>query len=131
MEKWDIVKHQNTLVMLLDRIEKSCGIFWKVSAPNLSYQNQKIYLVSEAELQPTIAEYQIPVTWENCGMVSVTAASMKEAIQNFDRDIDEFPLPDNENYIDSSFQRDQYDTLEETAAVYASNMLPCINFHQI
>lgn len=129
MEQWDIVKHNNKKVMLLKQIEKSTGTFWKVSS--LRHETPKIYIVPEAELHPTPAEYQIPVLWENCGIIAVTASSMKEAIRIFDRDIDEFPLPDNGEYIDSSFCRDKYNTEEETAEAYAFYMLPYINFNQI
>lgn len=117
MEKWDIVKHKDNPVMLLERLEKPSGMFWRASV--LNHVAKKPQIFPESELQPTVAEYQIPVIWENFGTVAVTASSMKEAIEIFDRDIDEFSLPDNEQYVEDSFHRDQYDTAEETIPLYA------------
>lgn len=50
--------------------------------------------------------YKIPVCWEVSGFVEVEANSMKEAIEEFDREIvDVCDLPQETEYIDGSFHR--------------------------
>lgn len=44
----------------------------------------------------------LPVTWEMCGMVSVPAASIEDAIAYFNEHEDDIDLPAGE-YVDSSF----------------------------
>lgn len=45
----------------------------------------------------------LPVTWEMCGMVSVPAASIEDAMVYFNENIDDIDLPPGE-YVDSSFR---------------------------
>ncbi len=45
--------------------------------------------------------FKLPVTWELYGTVEVKAASLEEAIQNFDPVDHEFPS--NPQYVDGSF----------------------------
>lgn len=46
--------------------------------------------------------FQIAVTWEMCGWVTVKAADIKSAIANFDPD--EHELPTDSEYVCGSFQ---------------------------
>jgi hypothetical protein len=46
--------------------------------------------------------FQIPVTWEMCGWVTVKAADIEAAIKNFDPDSHE--LPTDSEYVCGSFQ---------------------------
>lgn len=48
-------------------------------------------------------EWLLPVTWEVCGFVKVKGATVAEAIENFDRDIEHIPLPADASYVDGSF----------------------------
>ena len=120
MERWDIVNHHGTKVVLLEKIEESS--LWKVCTAN--YMKAEIQLVKEAELSPITAEYQLPVTWECYGTITVSADSMKEAIRIFDQKADEYPLPEDSGYVDGSFMREPYGSLEEESKVYALRQLP-------
>ena len=44
-------------------------------------------------------EYKIPVSWEECGFVKIEADSLQQAIEIFDRQSDDIPLPEG-NYVD-------------------------------
>lgn len=120
MEQWDIANYRGTQVVLLEKIENSS--LWKVYPAY--HTKAKIHVVKEAELSPTTAEYQIPVTWECYGTVTVSANSMQEAIRIFDRDKDDYPLPDDSGYVDDSFIRESYSSLDEEKRVYALRQLP-------
>lgn len=120
MERWDIVDYQGTQVILLEKMEESS--LWKVYPTN--HMKDEIQIVKETELSPTIAEYQIPVTWECYGTVTVTADSIKEAIRIFDREKDEYPLPDDSGYVDDSLMRESYGSLDAEKGVYAFRQLP-------
>ena len=47
-------------------------------------------------------EWNIPVTWEEYGIVKIEAATLEEAMEIFKRDSDHIPLPEG-NYIDGTF----------------------------
>lgn len=47
--------------------------------------------------------FRLPVTWEVCGFVNVTAESLEEAVQDFNENVDEYELPDSE-YVDGTFR---------------------------
>ena len=49
-------------------------------------------------------EWMLPVTWEVCGFVKVKGITLEDAISNFERDVDDIPLPSSSSYIDGSFQ---------------------------
>ena len=50
--------------------------------------------------------FKIPVTWGSWGIVEVEAETLDEAIAKFDKEEDEYSLPEAE-YIDSSFEREK------------------------
>ena len=50
--------------------------------------------------------FKIPVTWGSWGIVEVEAETLDEALNKFDRDEDEYSLPEAE-YIDGSFEREE------------------------
>ncbi len=50
-------------------------------------------------------EYQIPVTWQVYGKISVTAESLGEAVE-IAREDDSIPLPDGD-YIEDSWEVDE------------------------
>ena len=50
--------------------------------------------------------FKIPVTWGSWGIVEVEAETLDEALNKFDRDEDQYPLPEAE-YIDGSFEREK------------------------
>lgn len=47
--------------------------------------------------------FKIPVTWEVCGFVNVSAETIEDAIKDFKENIDEYELPDYPDYVDGSF----------------------------
>ena len=56
--------------------------------------------------------YKIPVSWEVAGIIKIQAKSLDQALDIFDENIDHYPLPEGE-YINSSFQREDYDYIKE------------------
>ena len=48
--------------------------------------------------------FRLPVTWEVCGFVNVTAETLEEAIEDFKKNKDEYELPDDGEYVEDSFQ---------------------------
>lgn len=48
-------------------------------------------------------EWRIPVVFEMCGIVTVEAATLAEAMQIVRKDEDDIPLPDKQDYVDGSF----------------------------
>ena len=55
--------------------------------------------------------YSIPVTWEMYGTVEIEASSLQEAVEIFDRQIDDIPLPLEKDYVDASFRREDAETI--------------------
>lgn len=122
MEQWDIVDYHGTHVMLLKNLENTPEPVWEVYP--IYYLKAATQIVKESELKPVTAEYKIPVSWQCCGTITVEATSMAEAIQIFDRDIDEYPLPTDEDYIGDSFMRETFSSPEEEKERYALYILP-------
>ena len=56
--------------------------------------------------------FKIPVTWEVCGVIEIDAQSIEDAINIFDQQSDDIPLPEG-NYIDGSFVREDSDFIME------------------
>lgn len=50
-----------------------------------------------------MAKIKLPVSWEVCGFVEVEADSIEEAMEYFERNTDNIPLPDDGEYVDGSF----------------------------
>lgn len=59
-----------------------------------------------------MAIFNIPVSWEVCGSVEIDAESVEEAINIFDEQSDDIPLPEG-NYIDGSWSREDSDFIKE------------------
>lgn len=59
-----------------------------------------------------MATFNIPVSWEVYGSVEIDAESVEEAINIFDEQSDDIPLPEG-NYIDGSFKREDLDFIKE------------------
>lgn len=57
-------------------------------------------------------EYKIPVSWEEYGVVKIEANSLQQAIEIFDRQSDDIPLPEG-NYVDGSWRREDLEFIEE------------------
>ena len=57
--------------------------------------------------------YKIPVSWEVYGSVEIDAESVEEAINIFDEQSDDIPLPEG-NYIDGSFKREDLDFIRSS-----------------
>lgn len=47
---------------------------------------------------------RIAVTWEMCGYIEIEAESTEEAMEKFMKDPDLYDLPDEQDYVDGSFQ---------------------------
>ena len=59
-----------------------------------------------------MAIFKIPVNWEVYGTVEIEAGSIEEAINIFDEQSDDIPLPEGD-YIDGSFKREDLDFIKE------------------
>ena len=57
---------------------------------------------------PKTKVWKIPVSWEECGVVSIEAETLGDAIEYVKEDINDIPLPDGD-YIDGSFKIDSED----------------------
>lgn len=55
--------------------------------------------------------YKIPVTWESYGIIEVEAESLEQAIEEFDREEENYDLPDAQ-YVDGSFKREDLEIIE-------------------
>ena len=53
--------------------------------------------------------FKIPVYWEMYGEVDITAESIEEAIQLFDKTVHDIELPTEQSYLDGSFHREEGD----------------------
>ena len=61
-------------------------------------------------VEKTMKEYKIPVNWQLFGYVTVEAEDAETALEkalNFERFGEGFPLPDNGEYMDGSFEIEQ------------------------
>lgn len=56
--------------------------------------------------------FKIPVTWEMYSVVVVEASSLDEAIEIFDETSDDMLLPEDRDYVDGSFQREDKEICE-------------------
>lgn len=63
-------------------------------------------------------KYKLPVTWEMCGYVEVEANTIEEAMKTFDETSDDIPLPNDGEYVDSSFRLTST-SVEEVEAMLA------------
>ncbi len=59
-----------------------------------------------------MATYKIPVSWEEYGFVEIEADSLEQAVDIFDRQSDDIPLPEG-NYVDGSWRREDFDFIVE------------------
>ena len=48
-------------------------------------------------------EWIVPVVYESCGFIKVTANTPEEACENIRNNPDDYPLPNNAEYVDGSF----------------------------
>ncbi len=55
-------------------------------------------------VEKSLPEWKIPVTWSLCGNVTVTAATLKEAIEIAKDEDGVIPLPDDNDYVDGSWE---------------------------
>ena len=53
--------------------------------------------------------WNIPVSWEMCGVIQVSAPTLEEAIEMARDGDDEIPLPGNSDYVDGSWDAMQED----------------------
>lgn len=56
--------------------------------------------------------FKIPASWEVYGIIEIEAESLGKAIEIFDDQCDDIPLPE-WNYIDGSFKREDLDFIKE------------------
>lgn len=48
--------------------------------------------------------FKIPVTWEVYGEVEIEAENIEKALEKFNKNIDDIPLPCDSEYVDGSFK---------------------------
>ena len=66
--------------------------------------------------------WKIPVTWEMCGIVTVEADRLEEAIEIARDEAGQIPLPAESNYVDGSWQL-SIDDKEEIRCCYNKNQI--------
>lgn len=71
-------------------------------------------------------EYVIPVCWEVSGKVRVQANSLQEAYEYVEKNLDNIPLDDDEEYSEGSYQI-SVDNVDE-CTIYQRDELVCIDF---
>lgn len=54
--------------------------------------------------------WNLPVTWEMCGVVKVEANCLEDAMDYVKNNGDHIKLPRDANYVDGSFDLSQYET---------------------
>lgn len=64
--------------------------------------------------------WEIPVTWEMCGVIQIEAPTIKEAIRKILTEEENVPLPDDSYYVDSSLVASMDDE-EECRELYNNN----------
>lgn len=64
--------------------------------------------------------WKIPVTWEMCGIVSVKAKTLSEAMDTARDPEGNIPLPSNSNYVDGSWSLSSDD--EDYVQLFQKNM---------
>ena len=69
---------------------------------------------------PELPEWTVPVTWEMCGNVKVYAATMEEALEIAKDEDGVIPLPDDADYVDSSWRLTDSDP-EVVRCLYNNN----------
>ena len=67
-----------------------------------------------------LPEWKVPVTWEMCGNVTVRAATMEEAMEIAKDEDGVIPLPDDADYVDSSWHL-TYEDAEDVRELFNSN----------
>ena len=60
--------------------------------------------ITGKEVKKEKKTFRLPVTWEVCGFVYVTAETLEEAIEDFKENSDEFDLPDDPVYVEGTFE---------------------------
>lgn len=61
------------------------------------------FIAAGATVKP-LRRFMVPVTWEMCGTVYAHGETLEEAVEAVRNDPDRYPLPNDGEYIDSSFQ---------------------------
>lgn len=108
MKIGDIVLNKKTKETVVILNEVNSETFLVVNSKyNLQKRMETTYEVNINDLEEVEAEYNIPVTYSMYGIQKVTAKSLDEAIEFFDEHIDDFPLPDDPQYLDDSYYRDE------------------------
>lgn len=64
--------------------------------------------------------WKIPVTWTECGTVSVEADTLEKAMEIAKDDDDVIPIPDNGTYVDGSWTLSTTD-IDEVRRFYNGN----------
>lgn len=57
--------------------------------------------------------WKIPVSWEMYGTKEIEADSLEEAIKIFDNDNEEYGLPNDGEYLDDSYKRDDFNSCKQ------------------
>lgn len=81
-------------------------------------KNENIGTIETVEEQ----EYVLAVTWEYSGYVRVKGTSLLDAMNNFNNNIDNYPIPTNtEEYVDDSYRLSTEDVEEMREATIFHN----------
>ena len=65
-------------------------------------------------------KWQVPVSWEMCGIAEIEAKTLEDALEQVQYHPDEVPLPDDSAYVDGSFSLSMYE-VEEIRKIYNNN----------
>lgn len=103
----------------VEEIKNSTYLSSKEPYLHLNFGPTEVLKELEAMLLPEAIpekEFKLPVVWQLCGMVTVKARSISDAIEKFKEDIDDIELPRSFCYVVDSFKLSTEE--EGTIALY-------------
>lgn len=104
VEEWDVNLDNNAKVRCFIDKDKYCFKVKYVRNENnvfLPYRIIQIEFLPERPIPKK--KFKLPVTWEMYGIVEVEAESLEAALDYFNENSDNIPLPDDKEYVDASF----------------------------
>lgn len=104
VEEWDVNLDNNAKVRCFIDKDKYCFKVKYVRNENnvfLPYRIIQIEFLPERPIPKK--KFKLPVTWEVYGVVEVEAESLDAAVDYFNKNSDDIPLPEECHYVDASF----------------------------
>lgn len=104
VEEWDVNLDNNAKVRCFIDKDKYCFKVKYVRNENNVFLPYRIIQIEFLPERPiTKKKFKLPVTWEVYGVVEVEAESLDAAVDYFNKNSDNIPLPEECHYVDASF----------------------------